>query len=92
VLPNFIVQTRTAAARDTTATFPREELGPWPQVRGAVALSAEHGDAQIFIDLVDNPRFDHQYTVFAQVLNGLDVVDALLEGDLVERIEIVPGP
>ncbi len=92
VLPNFIVRTRTAAASDTTATFPREELGPWPQVRGAVALSAEHGDAQIFIDLVDNPRFDHQYTVFAQVLNGLDVVDALLEGDLVERIEIVPGP
>mgnify|MGYP003693789469 CR=1 FL=1 len=28
------------------------------------------GDAQIFIDLVDNPRLDHDYTVFAQVLNG----------------------
>ena len=93
VLPNFVVQTRTSAvAANDAAVFPREEFGPWPHVRGAVALSAEHGDAQIFIDLVDNPRFDHQYTVFAQVLNGLDVVDALLEGDVVDRIEIVPGP
>ena len=43
-----------------------------------------------FVDLVDNPRFDHQYTVFAQILNGADVVDQLLEGDVIESISIVP--
>jgi len=33
---------------------------------------------------------DHSYTVFAQVLNGINVVDRLLEGDVIERIDIVP--
>jgi cyclophilin family peptidyl-prolyl cis-trans isomerase len=61
-------------------------------VRGAVGISTrgrDTGDAQIFIDLVDNPRLNHDYTVFAQALNGLDVVDQILEGDVIETIEIV---
>ena len=33
----------------------------------------------------------HDYTVFAQVLNGIEVVDQILEGDIIDRIEIVPG-
>jgi len=41
---------------------------------------------------VDNPRFDHKYPVFAQVLNGIDVLDQILEADIIERIEIVTGP
>ena len=63
-------------------------------MRGAVGISTrgrDTGDAQIFIDLVDNPRLDHDYTVFAQVLNGIDVVDQILEGDVIERIEIIPS-
>jgi cyclophilin family peptidyl-prolyl cis-trans isomerase len=48
------------------------------------------GDGQFFVNLVDNPRFDHEYTVFAQILNGIEVVDRILEGDVIERIEIVP--
>ena len=68
------------------------EAGRWPHVRGAVGLSTrgrDAGDAQLFIDLVDNPRLDHASAVFAHVLNGMDVVDAILEGDIIEKIEIV---
>jgi cyclophilin family peptidyl-prolyl cis-trans isomerase len=75
--------------------FVRDEPGAWPHVRGAVGLSlqpSDGSDRQIFIDLVDNPSFDHTYTVFAQVLTGLDVIDRILEADEIERIEIVPGP
>jgi len=64
-------------------------------VRGAVGVSTrgrDTGDAQIFVNLVDNPRLDHGYTVFAQVLNGIAVVDQILEGDVIDRIEIVVGP
>jgi len=25
-------------------------------------------------------------------LNGIDVVDQVLEGDVIERVEIIPGP
>jgi cyclophilin family peptidyl-prolyl cis-trans isomerase len=70
----------------------RDEVGSWPHVRGAVGISTrgrDTGDAQIFIDLVDNPRLDHEYTVFAQVLNGIEIVDRILEGDVIEKVEIL---
>ena len=93
-MPNFVVQGGSPGANEFIG-YPddmRDEVGLWPHVRGAVGISTrgrDTGDAQIFIDLVDNPRFDHEYTVFAQVLNGLDVVDRILEGDTIERIEII---
>jgi cyclophilin family peptidyl-prolyl cis-trans isomerase/HEAT repeat protein len=97
VVANFVIQGGSPGANEYIgdAAFMRDELGSWPHVRGAVGISTrgrDTGDAQIFIDLVDNPRLDHDYTVFAQVLNGIDVVDRILEGDVIERIEIVPGP
>jgi len=96
VLPNFVIQGGSPGANEYIgdATFMRDELGQWPHVRGAVGISTrgrDTGDAQIFIDLVDNPRLDHQYTVFAHVLNGMDIVDAILEGDAIEKVEIVLG-
>ncbi len=94
VVPNFVIQGGSPGANEYVgdAMFMRDELGQWPHVRGAVGVSTrgrDTGDAQIFIDLVDNPRLDHDYTVFAHVLNGMDVVDAILEGDVIERIQIV---
>ena len=59
--------------------------------RGAVGISTrgpDTGDAQIFIDLVDVPRLDHQYTVFARVVAGLDVVDRILEGARIKSITV----
>jgi peptidyl-prolyl cis-trans isomerase B (cyclophilin B) len=88
--PNATVQggERTELA---SATYPTLETGTWPHVRGTVGIAApDTGDAQFFINLVDNPRFNHRYTVFAQVLNGTDVVDRILEGDIIESIVIVP--
>lgn len=95
VAPNFVIQGGSPAANEYVgiADHMRDELGLWPHVRGAVGISTrgrDTGDGQIFIDLVDNPRLDHQYTVFAQVLNGIDVVDRILEGDVIERVEIIP--
>ena len=94
VVPNFVIQGGSPGANEYIgdAMFMRDEVGSWPHVRGAVGISTrgrDTGDAQIFIDLVDNPRLDHEYTVFAQVLNGIDVVDRILEGDVIERIEIL---
>jgi cyclophilin family peptidyl-prolyl cis-trans isomerase len=82
-----------AVGRKDEASRP-DETGSWPHVRGAVGLAhgGPSGEMQIFIDLVDTPRLDHQSPVFAQVLNGIELIDQILEGDIVERIEIVPGP
>jgi len=95
VVPNGVIQGGSPGANEYSSDAPlmRDEVGLWPHVRGAVGISTrgrDTGDAQIFIDLVDNPRYDHTYTVFAQVLNGLDIVDRILEGDVIESVEIVP--
>jgi cyclophilin family peptidyl-prolyl cis-trans isomerase/HEAT repeat protein len=95
VAPNFVIQGGSPAANEYVGhpDHMRDEVGLWPHVRGAVGISTrgrDTGDAQIFIDLVDNPRLDREYTVFAQVLNGMDVVDRILEGDVIEKIEILP--
>jgi cyclophilin family peptidyl-prolyl cis-trans isomerase len=97
VVPNFVIQGGSPGATEYIgdASFMRDEVGLWPHVRGAVGVSTrgrDTGDAQIFVNLVDNPRLDHEYTVFAQVLNGIEIVDQILEGDVIERIEIVVGP
>jgi cyclophilin family peptidyl-prolyl cis-trans isomerase len=94
VAPNFVIQGGSPGANEYVGdtTYMRDEVGQWPHVRGAVGISTrgrDTGDAQIFVDLVDNPRLDHEYTVFAQVLNGMEIVDAILEGDVIERIDIV---
>jgi cyclophilin family peptidyl-prolyl cis-trans isomerase len=95
VVPNGIIQGGSPGANEFVSNAPlmRDEVGLWPHVRGSLGISTrgrDTGDAQFFVDLVDNPRYDHTYTVFAQVLNGLDVVDRILEGDVIERVEIVP--
>src|SRR5262245_18800757 len=89
IAPNAIVQ--GGRRLDDDARYPQSEVGTWPHVRGVVGLAMpDTNDAQFFVDLVDNPRFDHQYPVFAQILNGIDIVDQLLEGDVIESISIVP--
>ena len=56
---------------------------------GISTRGRDTGDAQICSDLVDNPRLDHDYTVFARVVAGLDVLDRVLECYVIERIDIV---
>lgn len=65
-----------------------------PNQRGSVGLSTRGrntGDGQWYINLADNARLDHNYTVFATVVSGMDVVDAILEGDQIEKVKIVEG-
>jgi len=67
----------------------RDELGTVPHVRGTVGMSTrghDTGDAQWFVNLKDNLRLGPDYTVFAEVVQGMDVVDRIMEGDRILRI------
>ncbi len=69
--------------------YTRDELTVRSHLRGTVGVSTrgrDTGDGQIFVNLVDNPRLDHNYTIFAEVVEGMDFVDDILEGAIIERI------
>lgn len=73
----------------------RDELGTVPHARGTVGMSTrghDTGDAQWFINLRDNLRLGADYTVFAEVISGMDVVDSIMEGDVVARVEVLTTP
>ena len=96
VVPNFVIQGGSPGANEYMGDGPfmRDEVGLRSHERGSVSISTRGrgtGDAQFFINLVDNPRLDHEYTVFAQVVAGMPVVDQLLEGDVIDRVEIISG-
>ena len=97
VVPNFVVQGGSPGANEYMGDGPflRDEVGRLSHRRGAVGISTrgrDTGDAQIFVDLVDLPRLDHDYTVFARVVSGMGTVERLLEGDVMERVEVVTEP
>jgi len=96
VVPNFVIQGGSPWANEYSGAprFQRDELGFGRHERGAVGISTrgrDTGDAQIFIDLVDLPRLNHDYTVFARVVSGMDVVDGVLEADVIRRVEVLHG-
>jgi len=60
-------------------------------IRGAVGIwtrGRDSGDGQIFIDFVDLPRFDRNYTVFAYVEQGMELVDKMLEGTKIVSVSV----
>jgi cyclophilin family peptidyl-prolyl cis-trans isomerase/HEAT repeat protein len=94
VAPNFVIQGGSPGANEYAGQGPfmRDEVGLVSHRRGTVGISTrgrDTGDAQIFINLVDSPRLDHTYTVFAEVTSGMDVVDRIVEGDVIERVDVV---
>ena len=98
VVPNFVVQGGSPGANEYMGDGPfmRDEVGLRSHARGTLGISTrgrDTGDAQIFVNLLDNVRLDHNYTVFAEIIAGLDVVDGILEGDVIERVDVLePAP
>jgi cyclophilin family peptidyl-prolyl cis-trans isomerase/HEAT repeat protein len=96
IVPNFVVQGGSPGANEYAGAtrFMLDEVGRVTQSRGTVGTSTrgrDTGDGQFYVNLVDNPRLDHDYTIFGEVTNGLETVDALLEGDRIERVEVIPS-
>jgi cyclophilin family peptidyl-prolyl cis-trans isomerase len=94
VADDFVVQGGWPGANEYTGhmSFFREELG-LSNRRGTVGMSTrghDTGDAQWFFNLRDNLRLDPNFTVWAEVVEGIEVMDAIMEGDRIASIrEIV---
>jgi cyclophilin family peptidyl-prolyl cis-trans isomerase len=94
IVPNFVIQGGSPGASEFVGDGPfmRDEFSIRSQTRGTVGISSrgrDTGDAQIYVNLIDNARLDHEYTIFGEVSEGMDVVDAMLEGDVFVNIELL---
>jgi cyclophilin family peptidyl-prolyl cis-trans isomerase/HEAT repeat protein len=96
VVPNYVIQGGSPGANEYSGhqTYMRDEIGA-RHMRGTVGLvtrGRNTADAQFFINLVDNPRLDADYTVFAYVEGGdMPVVERILEGDVM-RLSMTKCP
>lgn len=96
VVPNFVVQ----------GGDPRGDQngGPGYQIRDEINLRSyetgtvgmalsgkDTGGSQFFITHSPQPHLDGGYTVFGQVIEGMEVVNRIARGDRIERVEILEG-
>jgi cyclophilin family peptidyl-prolyl cis-trans isomerase len=95
VVPNYVIQGGSPGANEYAGDGPfmRDELGAGGHHRGAVGISTRGhhtGDAQIFVNLVDNRTLDFDYTVLGRVRADMAIVDAIVEGTTIRRIRLLP--
>jgi cyclophilin family peptidyl-prolyl cis-trans isomerase len=100
IVPNFVLQGGSPGADEydpVTRTFDRDEVGGENR-RGTFGMSTrgrDTGDGQFYINLIDNARLDGDYPVFGDMVGGLDVMDRVQEGDVIESVVILraaPAP
>jgi peptidylprolyl isomerase len=88
VIPGFMAQggdpTGTGGGGSTKPNL-KAEFSKTPHVRGVCSMartSAPHSaNSQFFICFADARFLDNQYTVWGQVTEGMDAVDALPKGE-----------
>ncbi|WP_245122357.1 peptidylprolyl isomerase [Hymenobacter volaticus] len=94
VVPNFVAQggcPRGDGSGSTNYNL-RSEFGDLRYGEGAVGLASAGKDTescQWFITHTPTPHLDGRYTIFAQVVKGMDVVHRLDIGDKIVRVELV---
>ena len=94
VVPNFVIQ--GGDPRNDMEGGPghqiRCEINLRPYTAGTVGMALsgkDTGGSQFFITHSPQPHLDGGYTVFGQVVAGMDVVNRIARGDRIEKVEIV---
>jgi len=94
VIPNFMIQGGDPAGtgmggpgykfEDETGNGVRHERG----VLSMANAGPNTNGSQFFITHVATPWLDGKHTVFGKVVEGLDVVDAVRQGDVIKSVRI----
>ena len=96
VVPDFVAQggdPRGDGAGGPGYTI-RDEINMRPYLRGTVGMALDGpdtGGSQFFITHSPQPHLDGHYTVFGHVVAGMDVVDRLAPGDVIQQVRIRDG-
>ena len=97
VVPNFVIQ--DGDPRGDGNGGPgyqiRCEINDVMYDRGTVGMALsgkDTGASQWFVTHAPQPHLDGGYTVFGHVVTGMDVVDRIVRGDVIQSITIRQGP
>ena len=87
VIPGFMAQTGCPQGTGYGGSGQKlpAEFSDAPFVRGTLgmarAMDPNSGDSQFFITFGETPHLDGQYTVWGQVTEGMELVDAITVGE-----------
>ena len=92
-IDGFIIQTGDPTGSGTGGSGQRlkAEFNSRHHIEGAVAMARapqdpDSADSQFYITLSTQPRLDRNYTVFGQVIDGMDVVRKIKVGDKINSM------
>ena len=72
----------------------KAEFNARKHVRGTVAMarsaSPDSAGSQFYICFDPQPHLDGQYTIFGQVVEGMDIVDQIKQGDVMSKVTVLP--
>jgi peptidylprolyl isomerase/peptidyl-prolyl cis-trans isomerase B (cyclophilin B) len=97
VEPGFVVQGGCPKGNGTGGPGHtiKAEFNKQKHVRGAVAMARsqdpDSAGCQFYICYGPTPHLDGQYTVFGQVVSGMEVVDRIKKGARMTSVRIVEG-
>ncbi|MBU4302607.1 MAG: peptidylprolyl isomerase, partial [Actinobacteria bacterium] len=103
VEPGFVIQGGDPKSKDPNATdvgtggpdyYLPAEFNDLLHQDGTLSMarsqSPTSGGSQFFICLGPQPSLDGQYTVFGQTVSGMEVVNAIVPGDVIQEVIIRP--
>jgi cyclophilin family peptidyl-prolyl cis-trans isomerase len=93
VVPDFVIQggDPRGDGNGGPGYLLRCEIGQRPYGRGTVGMALsgkDTGGSQFFVTHVPTPHLEGRYTVLGWVAGGMDAVDKMRQGDLIERVEV----
>lgn len=96
VEPGFVIQGGDPSGNGTGGPGYKlkAEFNARPHVRGTVAMarsaSPDSAGSQFYVCLDDARFLDRQYTVFGQMTDGFEALDAIRVGDVMTKVTIEP--
>lgn len=95
VIPNYIIQTGdpTNTGNGGTGIKIKAEFNNIQHIKGTIAMARvenniDSADSQFYIALTTLPHLDGKYTVIGQVIEGLEILSKITQGDKVLSISI----
>jgi peptidyl-prolyl cis-trans isomerase B (cyclophilin B) len=94
VIPNFMIQGGCPVGNGTGGPgyAIKCEINPKKHLTGTLSMAhagKDTGGSQFFITHSPQPHLDGVHTVFGQVSEGMDVVNAIRQGDVMKHVKVV---